>query len=282
MMPGRSRRGSHCAGCRCTWPSLFLAALYFFPTANARAGEERPNIILFVADDQGWNGTSVQMDPDIGGSRSDYYQTPNLEMLAERGMRFSRAYSAAPLCQPTRASIQTGMSPARLQYTDNFEGGQTDDRRFIANYNGYPLTPPMPTGLAGDLLTIPRWLDQHHPEYVSAHIGKWHMSNSGATHPTNMGYDFVDDAYHGGDADPWGIVTLTNSALGFMQQRVQNDEPFFLQLSHRAVHTPNHARPESIEMFEKEERGILHADPVFAAMTYDLDSSLGDVLDAVR
>lgn len=248
-----------------------------------QAGDQQPNIILFVADDQGWNGTSVQMDPSISGSRSDYYQTPNLEALAARGMRFSRAYSAAPLCQPTRASIQTGMSPAQLQYTDNFEANRLTQQRFLANYNGFPLTPPIPVGLTGDELTIARWLEQNRPEYVSAHVGKWHMRNSKATSAVSMGYDVGIDSFGvGQEVDPWGIFTLTNMAVDFMEERVATAQPFFLQLSHRAVHTPIRARPETIAMFEELPRGVVHRNAAFAAMTYELDASLGGVLDAVR
>ena len=73
-----------------------------------------PNIIFILADDQGWNGTSVQMMHNEIGSKSDYFETPNLELLAEEGMRFSDAYSSAPVCAPSRYSIQFGKTPARL------------------------------------------------------------------------------------------------------------------------------------------------------------------------
>ena len=59
----------------------------------SRAADPPPNIVLILVDDQGWNGTSVQMDPSVPGSRSDFYQTPRLEELALSGMRFSNGYS---------------------------------------------------------------------------------------------------------------------------------------------------------------------------------------------
>jgi len=77
-------------------------------TTECRAAEQ-PNVILFVVDDMGW------MDSGVYGSR--YYETPNIDRLAARGMRFTDAYSANPLCSPTRASILTGKYPARLAFT---------------------------------------------------------------------------------------------------------------------------------------------------------------------
>jgi arylsulfatase A-like enzyme len=92
-----------------------LAAL--LPAFHVAAADPRPNIVLMLADDQGWDGLSVAMHPTAPGSRSAIVQTPNLERLAAQGMRFSAAYAPAPVCSPTRISIQTGKSPARLHWT---------------------------------------------------------------------------------------------------------------------------------------------------------------------
>ena len=73
-----------------------------------------PNFILILSDDQGWSGTSVQMSNNINSSKSNYFETPNLKRLSSNGMRFSRGYSAAPVCTPSRYSIQFGKTPARL------------------------------------------------------------------------------------------------------------------------------------------------------------------------
>ena len=74
-----------------------------------------PNFILILADDQGWNGTSVKMINENELSKSDFYETPNIERIAEKGVIFSNAYASAPVCAPSRYSIQFGQSPARLQ-----------------------------------------------------------------------------------------------------------------------------------------------------------------------
>jgi arylsulfatase A-like enzyme len=93
-----------------------LSLLSFLSVAATAAGS--PNIVLLLADDQGWTGTSVQMDKRVGNSRGDLYRTPSLERLAAQVMRFSNAYSPAPNCSPTRMSIQTGKTAARLGATD--------------------------------------------------------------------------------------------------------------------------------------------------------------------
>jgi hypothetical protein len=85
---------------------------------SVTAATAQPNIIFILADDQGWNGTSVQMHPDMPNSKSDFYRTPNIEQLARTGLRFSHAYSPGPMCSPTRASLQTGKSPAQLRMTN--------------------------------------------------------------------------------------------------------------------------------------------------------------------
>ena len=82
-----------------------------------RGGATRPNIIFMLSDDQGWGGLSVPMHPDHPLPKENFFQTPSLEVMAARGMRFSAAYAPAPVCSPTRASLITGMSPARLHWT---------------------------------------------------------------------------------------------------------------------------------------------------------------------
>ena len=102
-----------------TLPVIYLSILIGLSTT--RAQDAPPNIILFLADDQGWTGTSVQMDKNDPRSRSDFYETAALERLAAQGMRFSQAYSPHPNCSSTRMSIQTGKSPARLGTTDIYD-----------------------------------------------------------------------------------------------------------------------------------------------------------------
>ena len=97
---------------------IFGVLIFIYSCSSNNQSKEKilhsPNFIFILADDQGWNGTSVQMMRNEIGSKSDYFETPNLELLAEEGMRFSDAYSSAPVCAPSRYSIQFGKTPARL------------------------------------------------------------------------------------------------------------------------------------------------------------------------
>ncbi len=119
------------------------------------------NVVFILSDDQGWTGSSLQMDSRVPDSSSDLYRTPNIERLATQGMRFSNAYSPAPNCSPTRMSIQTGKTAARLGATDIIdvvpdENGRAGIQVFYDNmYVNKPLIVPLPVSdLADDEVTI--------------------------------------------------------------------------------------------------------------------------------
>ena len=128
----------------------------------------RPNFLFILVDDQGWNGTSVEMIEGDSLSRSDFFETPNLEDLADSGMVFSQAYAAAPVCAPSRYSIQFGKTPARLSVVR--VGMNTDHVRHEA------------------LLSIPKALAAVDSNYVAGHFGKWGMGS----HPSILGYAHSD------------------------------------------------------------------------------------------
>ena len=100
-------------------PLIVLSSLFI--AVYGQKNSSSPNFILFLVDDQGWNGTSVKMMDCEPGSKSDFHLTPNLNELASRGIRFSDAYAAAPVCAPSRYSIQFGKTPARLSYKSRNE-----------------------------------------------------------------------------------------------------------------------------------------------------------------
>ena len=142
--------------------SLIFITVYImlFSCVNApnKHKTKSPNFIVFLVDDQGWNGTSVQMMNKEPLSKSDYHETPNLEILAQNGIKFSNAYSSAPVCAPSRYSIQFGKSPARMSL---IRVGMNTDH--IDHEN---------------LMSIPKMLKSVDNQYRTAHFGKWGMGSN--------------------------------------------------------------------------------------------------------
>ena len=244
-------------------------AFLFAVTASSRAAE-RPNFIILLSDDQSWVGSSLQIIPDDPRTRSDYFRTPNIERLAKLGMRFTQGYSPAASCCPTRRAIQTGQIPARHEFSADRKGWTKTYRK---------------------QLNIPRMLKTADSNYVTAHFGKWDHRYDGLT-PQEQGYDFSDgntgngtggSKGTGGPAarnDPKKIDTITNEALEFITKNHQSDRPFFLQLSHYAVHLDIFYNAKTLANVKQNSTpGAKHNMPEFAAMTQDLDHGLGRILD---
>ena len=95
-----------------------LAGATALTQAPAAAGQDKPNVVVFLADDLGWS--------DLGCYGSTYHETPNLDRLSAEGMRFTNGYATCPVCSPSRASIMSGKYPARLDTTDFFGAAQPD------------------------------------------------------------------------------------------------------------------------------------------------------------
>ncbi len=255
-------------------PVLALASMSIAVPALSQ-----PNVVLILADDLGWVGTSVRMDPDRPDSRSDFYLTPSLERLASEGMRFTDAYAPHPNCSPTRLAIQTGKTPAQLRMTDIIN---RSTGRF---YEGLPMIPPAHIDhLPHEELTIAELLKRNRPGYVTAHFGKWHLAGGG---PGQHGYDEHSGPTSNreggtGPPDPKRTVSVTTRAIDFLQHRSQAGEPFFLQVSYYAVHLGVFAFEESVAKFEALPKGERHSHPGHAAMTHDLDAGVGRLLEAIE
>ncbi len=254
-------------------PVLVLAAV-----STALPALSQPNVILVLADDLGWVGTSVRMDPGRADSRSDFYRTPSLERLAGEGMRFTDAYAPHPNCSPTRLAIQTGKTPAQLRMTDIIN---RSTGRF---YEGLPMIPPVHIDhIPHEELTIAELLKQTRPGYVTAHFGKWHLAGGG---PGRHGYDEHSGPTsnrEGGTAppDPKRTISVTTRAVDFLQHRKQAGEPFFLQVSYYAVHLGIFAFEETVAEFQALPKGERHHHSGHAAMTHELDEGVGRLLEAL-
>lgn len=236
---------------------------------NFTFATDRPNIIFMLADDQGWNGLSVAMHPTVAGSKGDVFQTPNLEKFASQGMRFSAAYAPAPVCSPTRISLQTGKSPAQLHWTKAapaVEGQKLIEPRIIKDISANEKT-------IGEML--------RGAGYATAHFGKWHIRGGG---PGQHGYDEHDgdtgneQAFKFKDPNPVDIFGMAKKASNFMEKSKQANKPFYIQLSWNALHGQENALKATLAKYEKLGTG---KNSQRAAITEDLDTGVGMVLKSV-
>ena len=250
--------------------------------AAAQAQEQPLNIILIYADDLGWR--------DLGVMGSDYYETPAIDRLAGQGMRFTRAYSNGPNCAPSRASLLSGQySPRHGIYTvGSAARGESRDRRLIPVDNQ--------TALDLSLVTLAESLRE--VGYATGHVGKWHLGGPNFT-ATDQGFDWsiagsasgsppgyfypygsgaraLDDLNEDGVEGEYLTDRLTREALTFISE--PRDGPFFLYMSHFAVHTPIQARPELIARYEPKTGSHGHDNPTYAAMIHSLDDSVRSLL----
>jgi arylsulfatase A-like enzyme len=178
-------------------------------------------------------------------TKSDFYRTPALESFAKEGMVFSNAYAPAPVCTPSRNSMLHGMTPA------NMLNSVLHADQSIKNYRG--------------VITIPQALKKADENYITAHFGKWHIP---CITPKKAGYDVTDGPTGNGEGDyeddmktplsekdPKRMVELTDKTINFMTEQVKSDKPFFVQLSHYAVHIWHDSSKETREKYRKLPRG---------------------------
>ncbi|MEM9160999.1 MAG: sulfatase-like hydrolase/transferase [Verrucomicrobiota bacterium] len=249
-------------------PSSLLFGLATLCLLNA----DSPNFIVILSDDQSWVGSSLQIDPKDERTRSDYFRTPQLERLAREGMSFTRGYAPAPFCCPTRRSLLVGQTPARHIYSK-------DQRRWTGEYRRQ--------------LSLPQMLKKADSNYRTAHFGKWDMRFDEVT-PEEMGYDESDgytDNGTGGNkgsggpaarTDPKLIFEITERTRAFMEASAVAGKPFFVQVSHYAVHLDIFYREETLDTVSDWKQGTKHHIPEFAAMTSDMDEGIGSVLNKVE
>ncbi|EMI57071.1 beta-L-arabinofuranosidase domain-containing protein [Rhodopirellula sallentina] len=243
-----------------------------------------PNFVFILTDDQGWTGLSVPMDKSRTNSQSDYYQTPNIARLAKSGMRFSRGYSPAPNCSPSRYANLTGKTCARLSFTDIVGRGHVIDLK------GKQKLRPGGKGtreiLAADI-TIPELLKTLPVGYRTAHLGKWHLKGGG---PEAHGFDVSDGATGNKEgskgpavkSDPKLAFSITSRANAFMEASVADGKPFYCQVSHYAVHQKIQHRAETLKKTQGWKSGKAHSDPAYAAMVADLDEAVGQLLNKIE
>ena len=284
--------------------------------------DNRPNIILILADDMGYNDISIHN----GGAADGTLQTKNIDALAKSGILFTRGYAANATCAPSRASIMTGKYPTRFGYEftsipslgrtvlgwlaeeDNFELKQRIDREVVSN-----MPPFMEQGMPTEQITIAEVLRD--AGYYTAHIGKWHLGHEYGMDPMSQGFqdslglvgplylpedhpDVVNAKFdtridkmiwgigqysanfNGGDLfapDKYVTDYYTDEALKVIENN--KNRPFFLYLSHWAIHNPLQALRSD---FEQMSHMHGHNLQVYSGMINSLDRSVGKIIAKLK
>lgn len=278
----------------------FALVLLLVPSL-AFAESRRPNVVFFLVDDLGW--------ADLGCYGSTFYRTPNIDGLANRGVRFTQAYAACPVCSPTRASIMTGRHPVRVDITDWIPGlqkGANSDVRFEHVDDR--------DDLALDEVTIAEHL-QSQADYQTFFIGKWHLGDRG-NYPTDQGFDvniggcdkgsppggyyapFRNPSLTNRDDDDYLPTRLTDEAVKLIAG-AESSRPFFMMFSFYNVHTPIQPDRSTVDEYQKiakekftgatptsrERKSISRGrqdNPEYASMVTAVDTSVGRVLVAIE
>jgi len=254
----------------------------------ANEPRRRWNVILILADDMGW------MDSSTYGSR--YYESPNLQRLARRGMLFTDAYSANPLCSPTRASIMTGKYPARLKITTPAGHLPPQPHTPLLGEKAQPWRKMVCPRSRRFLPLEEQTLAEAFREagYATGFIGKWHLGHE-PWWPKKQGFDVnIAGGHYPGPPSyfsPYRIKTLADGPKGeYLTDRLTDEAlkyieghragPFLLCLWHYAVHAPFQAKERMVAACRRktDPRGKQGC-ATMAAMLRSLDESVGRVLD---
>ena len=265
----------------------------------------KPNIIIFYADDLGWQDTPLNK---VG--EPSPWETPNMEKLAAAGAKFTQAYSPAPTCAPSRAAMLSGRHPVKTKVTQVSGGRLPGLKR--AKAHSKLIGPYFPARLDAEEFTIAEALSP--AGYVSAHVGKWHVAGpNGFPEAIHQGFDsqetsrgvhrrmkkrwvdYATDAPNDPyklDEDGRPFDSVTEDALAFMEKN--KSEPFFLYMATWLVHTPIQTRDLALLTHYCEKLGIEvpttdtdittggHTNPYYGAMVGTLDWSLGKVVDYLQ
>ncbi len=258
----------------------------------------KPNFVFFLVDDLGWT--------DLGCYNSRFYETPNIDRLAQGALRFTNAYAACPVCSPTRASIMTGKYPARVGITDWIPGYRGKNTKLITPEDMHQLP------LAEE--TFPEVLKQ--AGYSTFFAGKWHLGGEGFL-PEQQGFDINKGGHHRG-SPPGGYFSpyknpklsdgpdgeyltdrLAEESVRFLQSQSKEKNPFLLYLSFYTVHTPIQAKQDYIAKYKSKLTGMpaerkpdfiperqsrakkIQDRPDYAGMVQSLDEAVGRVWDAL-
>lgn len=259
--------------------------------------EKQPNFVFILVDDLGWADVKCNYP-------ESFYDTPNIDRLAQNGVRFTNAYAANPVCSPTRAALMTGKHPNRVNITDWIPGADPQKR---------PLLGPQDNNeLALSEVTLAEKLKEK--GYKTCFVGKWHLGDEGFF-PEDQGFDRNLGGHHRG-SPPGGYYSpyknpklsdgpegeyltdrLTDESIQFISEN--KEDPFLLYLAFYTVHTPIQAAKKHIKKYEakRETLGLteiphkeegqgwtktVQENAAFASMVAAMDENVGRVVDALK
>ncbi|WP_025763738.1 sulfatase [Dyadobacter tibetensis] len=287
------------------WTALSLGILLAAcSSAKKNAVSQKPNILFILVDDLGW--------ADIGAYGSSFYETPNIDALAGKGMKFTSAYAACPVCSPTRASILTGKYPARTSTTDWFGAPQPE----TVQKHWTRDKPLLPASYNEQMALEEETLAEAFKAggYRTFFAGKWHLGHEGF-YPEDQGFEINKGGYWSGSPrgnhyfapyanpklpDGPANENLTNrladETIAFIEGN--KDKPFLAYLSFYSVHTPLGAPQNLIDKYTQkkarlglEDRWGTQGDnkvrlsqslPVYGAMVESMDMAVGKVMNALK
>ncbi|MDO5608682.1 MAG: sulfatase [Capnocytophaga sp.] len=288
--------------------------LFFFVFSIANAQNDRPNIILFMVDDMGWQDTSVPFWTEKT-PLNERYHTPAMERLADEGMKFTQAY-ASSVCSPTRVSLISGMNAARHRVTNwtLFKNKSTDRKSETLSFPDWNVNgiAQVPTENAYEITALSQILKDN--GYHTIHCGKAHWGAIGTPgeNPLHLGFDVNISGHAAGglasylgeqnfgnrtDGKPspvnaipglgayWGedifaTEALTLEAIKALNNAKDNQKPFFLYMSHYAIHVPV---DKDMRFYDKYiQQGLSSKEAAYASLIEGMDKSLGDLMNYLK
>lgn len=292
---------------------FFLQLAAMFPALTfAQSAGERPNIILFLVDDMGWQDTSLPFYKEKT-KYNEVYETPNMERLASQGMMFTQAY-ASSVSSPSRCSLISGSNAARHCVTNwTLERNKSTDAASEVldfpqwNVNGLAVVPGVENTY--QITPLPELLRR--AGYHTIHCGKAHFGaiDTPGENPVHFGFEvnisghaagglasYLGEKNYGHDAagNPtslmsvpglekyWGTDTfvteaLTQEALKALDKADKYGQPFFLYMAHYAIHVPV---DKDMRFYDKYiAKGLTEKEAAYASLIEGMDKSLGDIMD---
>ena len=264
------------------WLSVLVCTGVWTSKTVANAPIDRPNIVFILADDLGWTGARC-----FG---SDFYETPNIDRLAEQGMRFDKAYANMMNCAPSRASIMSGqyVGRHRVLYVSHYQNKWKQRNGNLKRFQ--LLQPPGESSLPKETLTVAESLNK--AGYATGLFGKWHLGNKDQ-HPSHRGFDVAIESagrHFGFETDPhvehepgqYLSDFFAEQAISFIKQSHASKRPFFLYFPDFLVHKPFEAKEAYLDHFKQKAPGKNQQSPIAGAMIKSLDDSVGRIVGTLE